>query len=73
MSEIDTKTAKILLNGESVEVTVTTVRQLLESIGLDGRKVAVERNLEIVPKSAYDNTPILEGDRIEVVHFVGGG
>ncbi|MEM9964359.1 MAG: sulfur carrier protein ThiS [Asticcacaulis sp.] len=73
MTEIDTKTAKILLNGESVEVTVTTVRQLLESIGLDGRKVAVERNLEIVPKSAYDNTPILEGDRIEVVHFVGGG
>ncbi|WP_140985414.1 sulfur carrier protein ThiS [Asticcacaulis tiandongensis] len=73
MSEIDTKTAKILLNGESVEVTVTTVRQLLESIGLDGRKVAVERNLEIVPKSAYDTTPILESDRIEVVHFVGGG
>jgi len=73
MPEIDAKTVKILLNGESVEVSAATIRQLIESIGLDGRKVAVERNLEIVPKSTYDHTPILDGDRIEVVHFVGGG
>ncbi|MFT4091827.1 MAG: sulfur carrier protein ThiS [Asticcacaulis sp.] len=73
MSEIDTKTAKILLNGEAAEVSAKTVRQLIEAIGLDGRKVAVERNLEIVPKSTYDTTPILEGDRLEIVHFVGGG
>jgi len=45
----------------------------VESLGLDARKVAVERNLEIVPRSAYGRTPIAEGDRIEIVHFIGGG
>ena len=46
---------------------------LIDEIGLDGRKVAVERNLEIVPRSAYGRTPIADGDRIEIVHFIGGG
>jgi thiazole synthase len=46
---------------------------LLESLGLDGRKVAVERNLEIVPKSAYGEVALSEGDKLEIVHFIGGG
>ena len=46
---------------------------LVEELGLDVRKVAVERNLEIVPKSQHAVTPVAEGDRIEVVQFVGGG
>ena len=46
---------------------------LVAELGLDARKVAVERNLEIVPRSAYGKTKLLDGDRIEIVHFIGGG
>jgi thiamine biosynthesis protein ThiS len=45
----------------------------VETLGLDLRKVAVERNLEIVPRSIYAQTLLAEGDRIEIVHFIGGG
>jgi thiamine biosynthesis protein ThiS len=64
---------KIVLNGEEREVTASTVTALIDEIGLDGRKVAVERNLEIVPKSQYLATSLSDGDRLEIVHFVGGG
>jgi len=64
---------KILLNGEEREVTASTVTALIDEIGLDGRKVAVERNLEIVPRSQYLATSLGDGDRLEIVHFVGGG
>jgi thiamine biosynthesis protein ThiS len=50
-----------------------TVAALVAVLGLDGRKVAVERNLEIVPRSAYERTALEDGDRIEIVHFIGGG
>ncbi|MDQ2861786.1 MAG: sulfur carrier protein ThiS [Pseudomonadota bacterium] len=46
---------------------------LVAALGLDHRKVAVERNLEIVPRSTYAATSLSEGDRIEIVHFIGGG
>ena len=46
---------------------------LVATLGLDPRKVAVERNLEIVPRSLYAATPLADGDRIEIVHFIGGG
>ncbi len=46
---------------------------LLEELGIDPRKVAVERNLEIVSKSTYGETEIKDGDKLEVVHFIGGG
>jgi thiamine biosynthesis protein ThiS len=51
----------------------TSVLGLLESLGLDARKIAVERNLEIVPRSAHGTTVLGEGDRLEIVNFVGGG
>jgi thiazole synthase/sulfur carrier protein len=50
-----------------------TVAQLLAEIGLDTRKVAVERNEEIVPRSAYGQTALANGDTLEIVHFIGGG
>lgn len=50
-----------------------SVTDLVAALGLDGRKVAVERNLEIVPRSAYGRTALADGDRIEIVHFIGGG
>ena len=64
---------RIQVNGEPREVAAATVLALVEELGLDVRKVAVERNLEIVPKSLHGATPIADGDRIEVVQVVGGG
>lgn len=63
----------IQVNGEPRETRAETVLALVEELGLDIRKVAVERNLEIVPKSLHAATPVVEGDRFEVVLFVGGG
>ena len=64
---------KILLNGEEKEVAASNLTALIEEIGLDGRKIAVEKNLEIVPRSTYLATQIANGDRLDIVHFVGGG
>lgn len=65
---------KLWVNGEERSVgQVRDVASLVAALGLDGRKVAVERNLEIVPRSTYGSTPVGEGDRIEIVHFIGGG
>jgi sulfur carrier protein len=65
---------KLTINGEARELEhAATVTALVESLGLDARKVAVERNLEIVPRSQYLATVLCDGDRIEIVHFIGGG
>ena len=64
---------RIQVNGERHETQAQTVSALVAELGLDIRKVAVERNLEIVPKSLHAATPVAEGDRFEVVLFVGGG
>ena len=65
---------RLTINGESSDFEAPlTVNQLLGHIGLDPAKVAVERNLEIVPKSTYQDTPLGEGDKLEIVHFIGGG
>lgn len=64
----------LFLNGEPAAAPVgVTVAGLLESMGLPAKGVAVERNLEIVPKSAYAVTVLTDGDRLEIVQFVGGG
>jgi len=65
---------KLLLNGEEREISgVSNVADLVTSLGLDARKVAIELNLEIVPRSIYPATPLADGDRIEIVTFIGGG
>ncbi len=67
-------TIPITVNGEAREVPApATVADLLREIGLDTRKVAVERNMEIVPRSTYAETTLAAGDALEVVHFIGGG
>jgi len=63
----------ITLNGEPRAVAAITVADLLREIGLDTRKVAVERNEEIVPRSTYADTRLAAGDQLEIVHFIGGG
>ena len=64
----------VTVNGEARTLSdATTVAALLATIGLDTRKVAVERNEEIVPRSAYAVTRLAHGDALEIVHFIGGG
>jgi thiamine biosynthesis protein ThiS len=64
----------ITLNGEPRQVwDGTTIAALAIEIGLDPKKIAVERNLEIVPRSTLADVMIEAGDRLEIVHFVGGG
>ena len=64
---------RIQVNGEPRDTRAETVLTLVEELGLDVRKVAVERNLEIVPRSLHAATPVADGDRFELVQFVGGG
>ena len=65
---------RLTINGEDRTFDrPLTVENLLGEIGVDSRKVAVERNLEIVPKSQYGRVSLGDGDRLEIVHFIGGG
>ena len=64
---------QVTINGELRDISSRTMQQLLESLGIDPRKVAVECNAVILPKAAYATTALAAGDRIEIVHFVGGG
>ncbi len=64
----------ITLNGDARAIPDgLSVEGLLQHLGIVSKKVAVERNLEIVPKSTFPSTLITEGDRLEIVHFIGGG
>jgi sulfur carrier protein len=64
----------ISVNGEKrPAVAGSTVIDLLRELGLDGGRVAIERNLEILPRQKWTETPIQPGDNYEIVQFVGGG
>jgi len=64
----------VTINGEAHELNgPVSVAGLLTDMGLDPAKIAVERNLEVVPKSQYQAVTVGEGDRLEIVHFIGGG
>ncbi|GAA4707104.1 sulfur carrier protein ThiS [Brevibacillus fulvus] len=65
---------QLQVNGKIVEVNnVRTVHELLDYFQLQAKIVVVEANGEIVDRARYETTPVAEGDRIEIVHFVGGG
>jgi thiamine biosynthesis protein ThiS len=65
---------KITLNGDPYEVDgPLTVATLLTHLDIDARRVAVEHNLTVLKRAAYDRAEISEGDHIEIVNFVGGG
>jgi thiamine biosynthesis protein ThiS len=65
---------EITVNGKARQVPAgATVGALLADLGIERRRVAVERNLDIVPRAAYDDVVLAAGDRLEVVAFVGGG
>ena len=65
---------RITVNGEPLDIEgPLAITALLAQLNIDPRRVAVEHNLAIVKKNSYDSTVVNEGDRIEVVNFVGGG
>ena len=65
---------RVVVNGDERDVrSGMTVRELLVELGLGETLVAVERNAEIVPRAAHATTGLDDGDRLEVVQFVGGG
>jgi thiamine biosynthesis protein ThiS len=64
----------ITLNGDSFDVAgPLTVGELLTRLEIDPRRVAIEHNLNVVKRAAYDDTQVNDGDAIEIVNFVGGG
>lgn len=67
-------TIRIIVNGEDRQAADgARLTDLLGQLGLPAAKVAVELNREIVPRSRYGEQALAEGDRLEIVHFVGGG
>jgi len=66
---------RVTINGEAqvLPADAVSVAALVRSLGFEGKRVAVERNGEIVPKSRYDATPLADGDTLEIVRAVGGG
>jgi thiamine biosynthesis protein ThiS len=65
---------RITLNGERHELAAPlSVSELLAQLKIDARRVAVEHNLVVVKRAAYDSTIVREGDQVEIVNFVGGG
>jgi len=72
--EVSEAVLQLTVNGEDRSLPAgSSVSDLVSALDLDGRKIAVERNLEIVPRSQYGGTELENGDRIEIVAFVGGG
>jgi thiamine biosynthesis protein ThiS len=65
---------ELLVNGESKSCAdPTSLSQFIEQLGMKGDRVAVELNREIVPRTKWDEVQLHDGDRLEIVHFVGGG
>ena len=65
---------KLQINGEARDFSDgLTLAELIDQLGMKPDRVAVELNLEIAPRATWESTPLKDGDKLEVVHFVGGG
>ena len=64
---------KLTINGEPQLSSAETLGALIETLGMKPDRVAIELNREIVPRDQWPQTPLHDGDRLEIVHFVGGG
>jgi sulfur carrier protein len=74
MTEGEPEVMKVIVNGETRHFPdPCTVSTLLHALNLPEARMAVERNREVVPRSRYADTELAEGDRVELVRFVGGG
>ncbi len=63
----------LIINGESQTLFADTLGALVEQLGMKSDRVAIELNREIVPRDQWAQTRLADGDRLEIVHFVGGG
>jgi len=63
----------LTVNGVATNVEASTIAELVVTLGLAGKRIAIERNGEIVPRSRYAETPLARGDRLEIVGAIGGG
>ena len=63
----------LTINGENQAFSADTLGALVEQLGMKAERVAIELNREIVPRNQWPQTPLQDGDRLEIVHFVGGG
>ena len=64
----------LTINGQEREFkTVSNISDLISQLGMKADRVAVELNRELVPRDSWPETPITDGDKLEIVHFVGGG
>lgn len=64
---------KVFVNGELREVEISTLAELITELDLPVARIAIELNREVVRRSEWDSTILKDEDRIEIVHFVGGG
>ena len=64
---------EIFCNGEEKKVAASNLMQLLSELNLADKKVAIELNQEIIGRDNYQSTKLSSGDKVEIVHFVGGG
>ncbi len=65
---------KLTINGESREfASVSTLSELIAQLGMKPDRVAVELNRDLVPRNRWETTDLNDGDKLEIVHFVGGG
>jgi len=65
---------QLVINGQEKELTSSgTITQMLKELDITGSHIAVALNFQVVPRAQYDQTPLNEGDQVEIVHAVGGG
>ena len=65
---------QLVINGQEKDLqSGTTITQMLKELDITGSHIAVALNFQVVPRSNYDQTPLHEGDKVEIVHAVGGG
>lgn len=70
----DNRMISVTVNGDVRPIAAgCTIKAMLGAIAIDPKRVAVERNVEIVPRSTFDTVVVSDGDSFEIVHFVGGG
>ena len=65
---------QLVINGQEKDMpSSVTITQMLRELDITGSHIAVALNFQVVPRSSYDQTPLNEGDKVEIVHAVGGG
>ena len=64
---------RLTINGEEKEIAAGSVAELVAHLGMKADRVAIELNREIVPRDRWASTSLRDGDKLEIVHFVGGG